>query len=371
MKIGIDGNEANVHKQVGVSVYTLSLLKHFAQIAKEQFQFRIYLKKSPNDLLPPESDYFKYKVIHGKFFWSQIFLPYHLYIKRDIDVFFSPAHYTPRLCPTPLVVTIHDLSYLYYPDEFLRKDLYKLQHWTKHAIEQSAKIIAVSKNTKRDIMKHYQVPEDKIEVIYNGFEKSVLKNSRLNEEETLKNYNLQPTTYLLYVGTLQPRKNILTLIDAFHKLWKQIQTYKLVIVGKKGWLYEEIFTKVQELNLQEQVVFTDYLPDDQLVALYKNAFCFILPSLYEGFGIPVLEAMSFSCPVITSFASSLPEIGGDACLYFDPHSSDDLVEKIQRLRDDTALRKDLIKKGRERIKQFSWEKCADETLNVIQQAVNM
>ncbi|MBI4004923.1 glycosyltransferase family 4 protein, partial [Candidatus Roizmanbacteria bacterium] len=182
---------------------------------------------------------------------------------------------------------------------------------------------------------------------------------------------LQPTTYLLYVGTLQPRKNILTLIDAFHKLWKQIQTYKLVIVGKKGWLYEEIFTKVQELNLQEQVVFTDYLPDDQLVALYKNAFCFILPSLYEGFGIPVLEAMSFSCPVITSFASSLPEIGGDACLYFDPHSSDDLVEKIQRLRDDTALRKDLIKKGRERIKQFSWEKCADETLNVIQQAVNM
>lgn len=366
MIIGIDGNEANVDKHVGVSVYTLTMLKYFAEHATENLQFRVYLKDQPKDLLPKPSSHFRYDVVNGRFLWSQIFLPIRLYTKKEIDVFFSPAHYTPRFCPVPLVTTIHDLSYFYYPEEFLKKDLYKLKNWTKRAIEKSKKIIAVSKNTKKDILKFYQVPEEKVEVIYNGFEKPV-NEKKVGIKNVLKTYDLRPKMYLLYVGTLQPRKNINTLIEAFKKVSETQKDWKLVIVGKKGWLYDDIYRLVTGLNLSDKVIFTDYIPDEDIAALYSEAFCFVLPSLYEGFGIPILEAMSYGCPVITSFSSSLPEIGGDACMYLDPEDVNDLVGEIEALQDN-KVREEMIKKGKERVKQFSWSKSAKETLEVIRQA---
>lgn len=363
MIIGIDGNEANVDKQVGVSVYTLSMLKYFSKQASQELQFKIYLKNMPRDLLPKSSQYFQYVVVNGPVLWSQIFLPLKLFMQKDIDVFFSPAHYTPRFCPVPLVTTIHDLSYFYYPEEFLRKDLYKLQNWTKRAIEQSKKIIAVSKNTKKDILKFYQIPEEKVEVIYNGFEKSVSPN-KSTIKSTLEKYGLKSEKYILYVGTLQPRKNLTILIDGFQKISETEKDWKLVLVGKKGWLYDDVYSLVTAVKLKDKVIFTDYIPDEEVAALYMQAFCFVLPSLYEGFGIPILEAMSYGCPVITSINSSLPEIGGDACLYLTPNDVHDLVEEIESLKDE-KLRSDMIKKGKERVKQFSWEKSAKETLEVI------
>lgn len=365
MIIGIDGNEANVDKQVGVSVYTLSMLKYFSKQANQELQFRIYLKNIPKDFLPKPSQYFQYIVVSGPALWSQIFLPLKLYMQRGVDVFFSPAHYTPRFCPVPIVTTIHDLSYFYYPEEFLRKDLYKLKNWTKRAIEQSRKIIAVSKNTKKDILKFYQIPEEKVEVIYNGFEKTIDERN-VDKSSVLKTYDLRPKSYILYVGTLQPRKNLKILIDAFQKISETEKDWKLVLVGKKGWLYEDIYSLVTALKLDEKVIFTDYIPDEEVAALYTQAFCFILPSLYEGFGIPILEAMSYGCPVITSINSSLPEIGGDACLYLTPDDVHDLVDEIESLKDE-KLRTEMIKKGKERVKQFSWEKSAKETIEVIKQ----
>lgn len=171
MKIGVDGNEANVEKRVGVSVYALNIIKYFYKVANNDKQFIIYLKDSPLPDLPKENKYFKYRVISGKFLWSQIFLPLHLYLNREIDIYFSPAHYLPRFCPVPQVVTIHDLAYLYYPEDFTKKDLWQLINWTKFSVNKAVKIIAVSKTTKKDIIKNYGVNEDKISVVYNGFEK--------------------------------------------------------------------------------------------------------------------------------------------------------------------------------------------------------
>lgn len=376
MIIGIDGNEANVAEKVGVSVYTHAILTHFAKEASENVQFIVYLRHPPSGhptsvSLPKPNDFFTYEIIPGPFLWSQVFLPFHLYTKKRPDVFFSPAHYTPRFCPVPVVTTIHDLSYFYYPDEFLKQDLYKLKNWTARSIEKSKKLIAVSKNTKKDILKFYpHIREQKITVIYNGFENNIVGDgsSVPNKGEItspLRKYNLKPNAYLLYVGTLQPRKNITTLIDAFKLLTKTDPEMKLVIVGKKGWMYEEIFQMVTDLGLTNRVVFTGYLPDEEVAVLYENAFCYILPSFYEGFGIPILEAMSHGCPVITSFNSSLPEIGGEACEYFDPTSAQNLVEKIHEIKNNPTHRKDLIKKGKERVKEFSWEKCAIETLKLL------
>jgi len=367
MVIGVDGNEAHVKNRVGVGVYTFNLLKYFQKQAKRELGFIIFLRHHPSFDLPKETKYFHYQLIKGRFLWSQIFLPLRLYLKRDIDVFFSPAHYLPRFCPVPQVVTIHDLAYLYFEKDFLKKDLYQLKNWTKYSVNQARKIIAVSKTTKKDLIKSYEIPEDKIEVIYNGASCCHPERGAKRRVEGSKN-KLKIKNFLLFVGTLQPRKNLAVLIDAFDKFLKINKDFKLAIVGKKGWLYEEIFQKVKEMKLGRKVIFTGHVPEKQLAWFYKNAFCLIMPSLYEGFGIPLLEAMSFDCPVIASFSSSLPEVGADACLYFDPKSPDELLEKLKLLKDSNQLRKDLIEKGKKRVKEFSWEKCGKETLEVIKNA---
>lgn len=363
MLIGVDGNEANVEEKVGVSVYTYNLLKYFKKKSSPDLKFKIYLKNQPKNL-PEESSFYKYEVVPGNFLWSQIFLPLKLYTdKIKPDIFFSPAHYLPRFCPTPTIVTIHDLSYIFYPQDFLKKDFYKLKNWSSYSIKKANKIIAVSKTTKKDILKQYNIPDDKVIVIYNGYEKKSLEKSKIFK------LKIKNKPYILYVGTLQPRKNIDVLLTAFAKFKQFYPEFQLIIAGKKGWMYKSIFKKTSDLGLENEVFFTDFITDNQLIFLYKNAFCLVLPSFYEGFGIPVLEAMNFSCPVISSFASSLPEIGGDAALYFDPKNSYDLVEKLKMLKENKKLYQELIKKGKKRIKEFSWEKCAEETLEIIKRTV--
>lgn len=362
MVIGIDGNEANVKKKVGVSVYSFELLKNWSKKASREFQFVVYLRRQPRPELPKGKKYFRYQVVKGKFLWSQLFLPANLYLKKQIDLFFAPAHYLPRFCPVPSVVTIHDLSYFYYPSEFLKKDLYQLKNWTKYSLKRADRIIAVSKTTKKDLVRFYHLPYEKIEVVYNGYKKVKIK--KLKIKNTIKKLKIKQS-FILYVGTIQPRKNIITLIDAFHLFLKEKPDYSLIIVGKKGWLYEKMFEKVKELGLEKKIHFPGYLPDNLVANLYEKAAMFVLPSFYEGFGIPILEAMNHGCPVIASFASSLPEVGGEACLYFDPSAPKDLKEKILKLIENEELKKELVKKGKNRVKLFSWQKCAQETLGII------
>lgn len=360
MLIGIDGNEANVEKRVGVSVYTLRLLEYFQKNSDEKTQFIVYLRNTPRYDLPKQKTFFRYKHIPGPTLWSQLILPTYLKLQRKKPhVFFAPAHYIPRGCPIPTVVTIHDVAYEYYPGEFLKKDLFKLRNWSTYAITRSKKVIAVSHNTKKDITTIYKTPSEKVHVVHNGY-------SQISSD--CKSETIQPLLqqkYLLYVGTIQPRKNIEVLIDAFRLVLHQYPDLKLIVAGKKGWLYQNVLRKVREMQLEDKVNFTGYLRDDEIACLYKNAFAFVLPSLYEGFGLPILEAMYHECPVITSNSSSLPEVGGDACLYFDPKNSVELKGAIVKLMQEPRTRTDLIKKGQERLKQFSWEKCGEETLKLL------
>ncbi|MDP4010778.1 MAG: glycosyltransferase family 1 protein [Candidatus Roizmanbacteria bacterium] len=364
MNIGIDGNEANVDNHVGVSVYTLELLKHFAKLKRDDVRFTVFLRDEPRFCMPKEHDSFTYEVIPAKVLWSQIFLPYHLLFRSDIDIFFAPAHYSPRFLKQPLVVTIHDLSFLKFPNEFRRRDLYKLTNWTKYSIQKARHIIAVSKTTKKDILQEYPISSEKIQVIYNGFTKyPETKNSK---SVIKREFGLSTNRYILHVGTLQPRKNIPTLIAAFKKFHELHPDFKLVLQGKKGWMFHEIFATVKALHMEESVCIPGYVSDEIESSLYQNAFCLAFPSLYEGFGLPILEAMSHSCPVIASHNASLPEIGGDACLYFDPKDSNDLNDKLEKLYGDKNLATMLIANGKKRIQDFSWSKCAEETLEVIE-----
>ena len=379
MLIGIDGNEANVKNRVGVGRYAYELLRQFNQIRnpkseilnKSQFsnlKFQIYLKTEPLIDLPKKTDWWQYKIVGPKKFWTQFGLPLNLFLTQPRpDAFFTPTHYGPRFCPVPSVISIMDLAYFHFPEMFKKNDLYQLNNWTKYSVRQAAKILTISKASKDDIIKYYRVPEDKVVVTYPGFSmKSQIQNSK--SQIILKKYNLTGD-YILSVGTLQPRKNYVRLIQALNILISQYPNITLVIVGKKGWLWEEILAAPKKYGVEDKVKFLDFVPDEDLAMLYKNAKCFVLVSLYEGFGIPVLEAMANGCPVITSNVSSLPEVAGEAAVLVNPEKIEEITAAIKKVLElKPAERQKMIDKGYAQAKKFSWEKCARETLAVLEEA---
>jgi glycosyltransferase involved in cell wall biosynthesis len=257
-----------------------------------------------------------------------------------------------------------DLSYLHFPETFRKNDLYQLTKWTEYSVKKAKKVITISNSSKNDIIKYYKVKEDKVKVVYLG-----LKNLSMNEpsEKELSEFGVNKK-FILFVGTLQPRKNISRLIEAFSKLSDNLKDeHQLVVIGKKGWLYEDILSSPEKFHVSDKVLFLDYVSDDDLPNFYKKAELFVLPSLYEGFGLPVLEAMRYGCPVVTSNVSSLPEAGGDAALYFKPEDVDDIKNTIEKVLTDKSLKEKMIEKGRDHYKKFTWEKAAKEVLGAIEE----
>lgn len=363
MIIGIDGNEANVEKKVGISEFAYRILQEFYK--KSEVRFHIYLKSAPRDEMPAENTNWRYRVVGPRKFWTQLGLPLSLFrVSQRPDVFFSPTHYAPRFSPVPCVIAVMDISYVFYPEMFKNRDMRQLISWTSYSVRKAKKIITISQSSKNDIIKYYKVSESRVEVVYPG-----VKERFMNKKLDGKNFRHQAITgkYILFVGTLQPRKNIQRLIEAFSKLQKD--KLQLVMVGKKGWMYRDILRAPKKFGVEKKVIFLDFISDENLPQLYENAQCFVLPSLYEGFGLPILEAMKYGCPVLTSNISSLPEVGGEAALYFDPYNVNDMAEKIDRVLSDSNLRKDMIEKGKKQVKKFSWEKSAEKVLAVLEDVV--
>ncbi len=369
MIIGIDGNEANVERRVGISEYAFELLKQFSSLKTEDIEFVVYLKEKPRADMPKESSLWKYRIVGPKKLWTQIGLPFDLFTHSPRpDVFFTPTHYSPRFSPVKTAVSIMDLSYIHFPELFKKSDLYQLQNWSKYSILKAAKVFTISNFSKDDIIKEYKLPSEKVVVTHLGLKmKTDVAAPKEEEKEVLQKFDLN-RPFILFVGTIQPRKNLQRLIQAFGKIKKSNEYPKLqlTIVGKKGWLFEDILEEPQKLGISDSVRFLEFVSDKELEVLYKNAEFFVLPSLYEGFGLPVLEAMSFGCPVITSNVSSLPEAAGDAALYVNPENIDDIAEKMGKLLKDNALKNELREKGYKQVKKFSWEKTARETLSVLQ-----
>lgn len=356
MIIGIDGNEANVGKRVGIGEYSFELLRQFKEFKISNLKFQIYLKDKPLPDMPKESSNWKYKVIGPRKLWTQFRLPLELFFgKPRPNVFFSPSHYAPRFSPVPTAISIMDLSYIKFPELFKKSDLYQLVNWTKYSVRKAKRIFTISLASKNDIIKEYKLASEKVVVTYPGLKK-IFQKDQMRQED-----------YILFVGTLQPRKNIEKLVEAFSKIKPKYPNLLLLIVGKKGWLFEEILSSPEKYDVSESVKFVDFVEDSQLPNLYKNAVCLVLPSLYEGFGLPVLEAMNYGCPVIISNVSSLPEVGADAALYIDPKSSDDIGQKLEKVLSDENLRKAMIEKGYKQAKKFSWKKTARQTLEVLEE----
>ena len=369
MRIAIDGYEANVPDRLGSSQVAFELLKNLEKIDQKN-HYLIFLPSAPLSDLPKERQGWRYQVLKPNKLWTRVALPLALLKSRQKpDVIFSPTHYIPRFLSVKRVVTVFDLSYLHFPEMFKKNDLYKLTNWTKYSIENADQIITISEFSKKDIIKNYDVKEDRVTVAYPGHNARKVKESGLATElSQLKKRLGVKDAYLIYIGTIQPRKNLSKLIAAF----AEISGVQLVIVGKfsgvgrEGWMYQEILELPKKLGIEDKVIFTNFLPDKELNALLAGALAYIQPSLWEGFGIPAVDAMSCGVPVLVSDVSSLPEITGEAALTFDPNSEDSIRMAIQKIISDKALRTKLSERGVKQSEKFSWSNMAQTVLSVLE-----
>ncbi len=375
MRIGINGYEAiiprfgfdknGLPKRVGSSEVCYQLLLELNKIDKKN-DYVIYLPGEPTVDLPAEREGWKYYIIPNTKLWT-IFGLSRALKGQAIDLFFSPTHYSPLFSKIPEVITVLDVSYKRFQELFTTKDKIQLAIWGKYSIKNAAKIITISKSSKDDIIEEYKVPPQKVAIIHLGVKhESRIKNHE-SREKMMEKYGVKKP-YILFVGTLQPRKNIARLVEAFSILSNK--DLNLVVIGRRGWHFQEILDAPEKFGVAERVKFLENISDEELPEFYKAAELFVLPSLYEGFGLPILEAMKYGCPVATSNISSLPEAGGDAAEYFDPNDAGEIAKTIEKVLGNENLRSDMIKKGHEQLKKFSWEKAAKEVLEVFEEVGN-
>jgi len=350
MFIGINATAAFKQPRTGVEEYTYQLVKHLTMLEQEKkHRFILYHDPRVNSERFSLADNFKIKKLAWPLpMWTQIRLASEMALNKP-DVLFIPVHILPLIHPRNSVVTIHGLEYEYYPKMYPWKHLRYLRWITKYALKNARKIIAISETTKRDLIDLYGGQPEKISVVHHGF------NNLLNENQKSKNQ----LPYILYISRLETKKNTQGLIKAFNLLKKRHKVpHKLVLVGPRGYGYED-------LKFNKDIIEKGYVSEQEKSELLNNADMFAFPSFYEGFGMPILEAQAVGCPVITSDVSSMPEVAGQGAILVEPRNIEQITESMYKVISDNDLKKDLIEKGNQNIKRFSWQKCAQETLKVL------
>ena len=284
--------------------------------------------------------------------------------KQSIDIFHSPNYVLPFRIKSKTVLTVHDLITFDFPKLCQLKSVVYFRLCLVSSVKRAKKIIVVSEKVKTDLLQHIRVSSEKISVIHLGIS-SIFK--KTINGKIPKRYDIDGS-YILFVGNLEPKKNLIRLIHAYNMFIKaEITSCKLVIAGKNGWKYKSIFQTVKDLDLEKRIIFTGYIPEQDLPVLYSMAELFVFPSIYEGFGIPPLEAMACETPVIASNTGALPETTGGNCILVNPYSIDEIAQAMLRLIMDNELRNTLIKKGKKWAEYFTWQKTAQKTLEVYNQ----
>ncbi|MEM7130061.1 MAG: glycosyltransferase family 1 protein [Chloroflexota bacterium] len=386
MLIGIDASRAFRAQRTGTERYALEIIHHLLALPQATVhRWRLYTdtilsadrpihfgtvsqQKKSREGGWPRSLPAHAEIAHlpGSPIWTHRFLGASIR-QNPPDVLFIPAHVLPLMLPgllPPSVVTVHDLGYRHYPGSRSRLERWHLDWSTKWSCYVANHVIAISQSTASDLHRFYEVPKEKMSVIHEGLPIQVSGGPKSNN----RRFDL-PRPYGLFVGTLQPRKNLLRLLQAYAQLCKSERPeWDLVLVGAKGWLSAEIESMAAELT--DAVHMLGYVDDSIMPALFKGARFFAFPSLFEGFGLPILEANHYGVPVMTANNSSLPEVAGDAALLVDPLNVDEIASAMLRLSEDEALRQKLIAAGYENVKRFSWEKAAQETLAVLEKVAS-
>ncbi len=361
MRIGIDASRANKNIKTGVEWYSYYLLKGLAQIDQDN-QYFLYTRTPLQADLKELPANFQQRLLNWTFpyLWTQLRLP--LALPQDkLAVLFLPASGAPLFKMAPTVVTVHDLGFLRFPELYSApaRLYHQVSHW--QAVKQADKIITISEFSKKDIINFFQVEEEKVAVIPLAVDQDIFY--PLEEEEARRRlrekYGIE-SKYFLYVGRLEKKKNVSLLLKAWQIFSQNHPDYRLLLIGPGGYGGEQIFSLLEKLK---GIIYLPYISRRDLAVFYSGATAFVFPSRFEGFGLPLLEAMACDCPVICSEAASLPEVGGKAVWYFSPDDEAKLAE-LMEMALDQSLRKKLIVAGRDRVKDFSWQKTAQLTLEV-------
>ncbi|NQT89752.1 MAG: glycosyltransferase family 4 protein [Candidatus Omnitrophica bacterium] len=358
MKIGIDMQSATL-QATGIGYYARCLSQEYEKI--DSIDFRYYRDSQGKD----------YNTLQ-RLYWENVSLSRKA--RNDkIDILHVPGFAGPYMKGAyRKITTVHDLIGLIYPQNLALVSRLYWQRWLPAAIRNSDFIIADSENTKRDIIRLLKIPVERIKVVYLAADEVFRPIEGADEKRArLKAYGIDKD-YILNVGTVEPRKNVPRLMEAFAAYLKESKRddLLLVIAGKKAWGYDACLSKMKELKLEDKVTFCDYVDNEDLPLLYNLAEAFAYPSFYEGFGLPVLEAMACGVPVICSKASSLPEIGGDAGIYVDPEDTASVKAALSSVLGDKGFREQLRGKSIEQANRFSWAKTAAETIAIYKEVLN-
>jgi len=368
MKIGIDTSRYTTETATGVEWYSYHIINGLISESLKHEETKVVLY-SPREInIPKELEHPKKiikKIIPAKRFWTLIKLSLEMR-KNPPDVLFVPSHVLPLIRPAYSVITIHDTAFKYLRKSYLPHQYFYLDWSTKYAVKKAGKIIVPSQATKEDLIKLYNCAPDKIEVVYHGYkEPKKIDIKEVPESLKLFGFGENQFPYIFFVGRLESKKNLSNLIKAFKIFSESKPEFRLVLAGKRGIGFERIFKTVKKLHLEEQVIMPGYIDETEKAYLYKNCSMFAFPSLYEGFGLPILEAFSFGKPVLTSHVSCLPEIAKDAACYVDPFDPEDIARGLDKIIIDKDYSKKLIVSGKERLSHFSWEKSVKQTFDVL------
>lgn len=364
LKIAVDARPLN-QTPTGIGRYTEEILSHLqnemhiALYSNNQIVTRLQSAEIHNPKIT-----FWSKFLRNAILWQQFFLPQQLK-KARVSLFWSPRHHLPLFgCKNiPMVLTIHDLVYRKHP-ETMKFSGYLLERLLLPAsAKRAAHIITDSEASKKDLINELNIPTEKISVIHLGYHIP----AKLKNDFDLSAIGIDKP-YVLFLGSIEPRKNAERLVEAYLNLPKSLQnSHQLILAGGKGWKSEALLKKIKHLH---NVRHLGYLKDNEVFALLQNATCFAFPSIYEGFGLPILEAMSMGTPVLTSQDPACVEVSGNAALLVDPFSTQSISEGLQEILENKSLREDLRSKGFENIKRFSWDEAATKHLAVFEQVIS-
>lgn len=357
--LGLDGSRAFLKYRTGIEEYSYQVIKHLREEVPDDILVRLYVRKKiafeggKVSWKLPDIDFtlpsnWQVKGLWAPRFWTQIRLSLEM-LFYPVDTLFIPAHTVPALHPRSTVVVVHGLEYEVSPESYSLWERFYMRASIRFSVWAAKKVIAVSENTKKDLQALYKVSPSKIQVVYEGFiPQSYMNVSKKNN--------------ILFIGRLEERKNVIRIIEAFEQLQDQVSgRYTLQLAGKPGFGYEKIKTTLESSLWKKNIEELGYITEKQKNTLLQEAKAFVFPSLYEGFGLPVLEAQAAGTPVITSNTSSLPEVAGEAAYFVNPQSSEELAEQLKKLLFLPYVQyQELVEKGYKNLERFSWQKCAKE-----------
>lgn len=365
MVIGVDASRAVTGRRTGTEAYAYFLIRALIPLVTGTgYRLRLYFNQPPPPHLFPAHDLVENVVIPFPRLWTHLRLAWELY-QRPPHLFFTPAHVIPFSYHGRSVATVHDLGYHYFPQAHPKSQLAYLRWSTRHNGRRSHRVLADSQATKQDLVRFYDINPDKIDVVYPGVDPDLRPVTETAALTAVRQKYRITAPYLLHIGTLQPRKNLLRLIRAYAAA---NVPHQLVLAGKRGWLAQPILDEIAALpaDVSQKIVLPGFVADAHKAALISGATALVYPSLYEGFGFPVLEGQACGTAVLCANSSSLPEVAGEAALMVDPLDEKGLAAALQRIVTDQTLRRQLVQKGHENVQRFRWEETAVQLLAILQ-----